>query len=192
LVNLFIHQDYTHPGQAGQVEIRDERTIFYNAGASLVSPEGLLDGGKSTSRNAIISRALRLIGFAELSGSGLYAVHKLWRKERRVPPKIESSTEANTFTLTFEWLLSVEEVDEFWKEKLGVKLTRKQADVISRLAKDRTLSLEEIAVASEQNATDAKAAIEYLILQGMVEESRGKFTLRPDLIELAAGRETAG
>jgi hypothetical protein len=26
----------------------------------------------------------------------------------------------------------------------------------------------------------------------MVEESRGKFTLRPDLIELAAGRETAG
>ncbi|MEP6670273.1 MAG: ATP-binding protein [Chthoniobacter sp.] len=191
LVNLFIHQDYTHPGQAGQVEIRDERTIFYNAGASLVSPEGLLDGGKSTSRNAVISRALKLIGFAELSGSGLYAVHNLWRKAHGVPPKIETSTEANTFTLTFEWLLPVEEVDEFWKEKLGVKLTGKQADIISLLAKHGASTLEQIAAAGKLSADDAKAAIDYLALQGLVEGVDGKFTLRADLAQLAANRGQA-
>jgi DNA-binding MarR family transcriptional regulator len=191
LVNLFIHQDYTHPGQAGQVEIRDERTIFFNAGASLVSQEGLLDGGKSSSRNAIISRALRLIKFAELSGSGLYAVHNLWRKEHRVPPKVESNTEANTFSLTFEWLLPVEDVDEFWKEKLGVKVTAKQADIIALLATDGTSTLEEVGAAGKLEAGDAKAAIDYLVLQGLVEGSEGKFTLRADLVQLAAIRGQA-
>jgi DNA-binding MarR family transcriptional regulator len=191
LVNLFIHQDYGYAGLAGQVEIRDERTIFFNAGASLVSPEGLLDGGKSTSRNAVISRALKLIGFAELSGSGLYAVHKLWRKTHGVPPKIESNTAANTFTLTFEWLLLTEEVDEFWKEKLGVKVTAKQADIISRLAKDGTMTLEQIAVAGKLEASDVKVAIDYLALQGLVEESDGTFTLRADLVQLAAIRGQA-
>lgn len=191
LVNLFIHQDYGHAGLAGQVEIRDERTIFFNAGASLVSPEGLLDGGKSTSRNAVISRALKLIGFAELSGSGLYAVHKLWRKTHGVPPKIESNTAANTFTLTFEWLLPTEEVDEFWKEKLGAKVTAKQAGVIALLAKVGTLNLEQIAAKSGMNAAETKAAVDYLTLQGLTTETDGTLKLREDLVALAGAREQA-
>jgi len=104
LVNLFIHQDYTHSGMAGQVEIRDNQTIYFNPGMSLVSMDGLLDGGKSTSRNPVVSRAMRLIGFAELAGSGLYTVNSVWRKSRGLAPKIDSNTQTNTFTLTFDWL----------------------------------------------------------------------------------------
>ena len=89
LVNLFIHQDYTNGGVSGQVEIREDRTIFHNAGISLVSAEGLVDGGKSTSRNSIISRALRLIGFAELAGPGCTPC--IQRGERHAGVRLRSS-----------------------------------------------------------------------------------------------------
>lgn len=188
LVNLFVHQDYTHPGIPGQVEIRDDRTIFYNAGASLVSQEGLLDGGKSTSRNAVVSRALKLIGFAELSGSGLYAVHKLWRKTHGIAPKIDSDKKANTFSLTFEWLLTPEDVDSFWKEKLGVTLSSRQAAMIGQLAKEGPLTLEQLMSANDLDPEAAGAALKYLAIQGFVSEQDEKFVLRQDIVDLASKR----
>lgn len=191
LVNLFIHQDYTHAGVAGQVEIRADRTSFHNAGMSLVSDEGLVDGGKSTSRNAVISRALRLIGFAELAGSGLYAVHTAWRKARRRPPKIESNATANTFTLTLDWRPMEERIDEFWKQKLGVKLTPEQAGILSVLVTPEPFTLEQIASATGIYLSDAKAATDYLKLQGLITEADGKFALRADLAKLAANRGQA-
>jgi len=193
VVNLFIHQDYTHAGVAGQVEIRDDRTIFHNAGMALVSDEGLVDGGKSTSRNAVISRALRLIGFAELAGSGLYAVHTAWRKARRRPPKIESNATANTFTLTLDWRPMEERIDGFWKQKLGVKLTPEQAGILSVLVTPEPFTLEQIASATGIYLSDAKAATDYLKLQGLVVGAEGKFALRADLAHLAANRgQTSG
>jgi hypothetical protein len=189
LVNLFIHQDYTNAGVAGQIEIRDDRTIFHNAGMSLVSAEGLVEGGKSTSRNAVISRALRLIGFAELAGSGLYAVHTAWRKAHRRPPKIESNAEANTFTLTLDWRPLGERIDEFWKQKLGVRLSPEQASILSVLVTPEPFTLEQIASAAGMHLSDAKAATDYLKLQTLIVEAEGKFALRPDLAQLAAYRE---
>ncbi len=72
LVNLFIHQDYEDPTTVAQIEITQDQTMFFNAGRSLVSNTALVDGGKSQSRNPLISRALRLIGFAEIAGSALF------------------------------------------------------------------------------------------------------------------------
>ncbi len=57
-------------------------------------------GGKSQSRNPILSLALRLLSFAEFAGSGLREVHLAWRQVRRRPPTIKSDDEANTLTLT--------------------------------------------------------------------------------------------
>ena len=189
MVNLFIHQDYTNPGVAGQVEIRDDRTIFHNAGKSLVSAEGLVDGGKSTARNPIISRALRLIGFAELAGSGLSAVHTAWRKARRRPPKIESNANANTFTLTLDWRPLEEQIDDFWKQKIGVKITPEQAAILSVLVTPEPFTLEQIASACGLYLNDAKAATDYLKLQALITEEKGKYSLRPDLAKLAADRK---
>jgi predicted HTH transcriptional regulator len=191
LVNLFMHQDYTNAAVAGQVEITDDRTIFHNAGCSLVSAEGLVDGGKSTARNSLISRALRLIGFAELAGSGLYAVHSAWRKARRRPPKIESNSSANTFTLTLDWRPLEEQIDEFWMNKLGVKLNPQQAAVLSILVTPEQFTLEQIASASGMYVGDAKAAIEYLKLQELIVPTEDKFGLRSDLYELAGNRDEA-
>jgi DNA-binding MarR family transcriptional regulator len=183
LINLFIHQDYTHSGMAGQVEIRENQAVFFNPGRSLVPLEGILDGGKSTSRNPVVSRAMRLIGFAELAGSGLYVVRNEWRKTRGVAPKIESNAEANTFSLTFDWILSAEGFDEYWKEKLGVKLTSAQASILPALA-GGPLTPDRIAAATGMNASDTDAAIKHLRVQTLIIEDAGKFSLRPDVLSL--------
>jgi predicted HTH transcriptional regulator len=189
LVNLFIHQDYSNPGVAGQVEIREDRSIFHNAGKALVSDEALVDGGKSTSRNSLISRALRLIGFAELAGSGLYAVHRAWRDAKRRPPMIESNAGANTFTLTLDWRPLKQSVDGFWKQKLGVKITPEQANIMSLLSNPESFTLEQIASATGLYLSDAKEAVAYLKLQMLVTQEDNVFRLRSDLAELAANRE---
>jgi predicted HTH transcriptional regulator len=170
------------------VEIRENQTIFFNPGKSLVPFEGLLDGGKSTSRNPVVSRALRLIGFAELAGSGLYVVRNEWRKTRGVAPKLESSPEANTFTLTFDWVPSAERVDEFWKEKLGVKLTPEQARLLPLLASG-PLSIEKVASVSGLSLPDTQAAVDYLKIQALVVETMRGLALRSDLPELIASRK---
>lgn len=183
LVNLFIHQDYTHSGMAGQVEIRENQTLFFNPGKSLVPLEGILDGGKSTSRNPVVSRAMRLVGFAELAGSGLFAVRNEWRKTRGVAPKIESNVEANTFALTFDWVPSVQGFDEYWKEKLGVKLTSSQASILSALG-DGPLTGVEIGSAVSMNAADTNSAIQHLAVQTLIIEEGGKYSLRSDILQL--------
>src|SRR4030095_16411165 len=86
LVNVFIHQDYSDSSAAAQIEIQSERSTFFNPGRSLVSGTALLEGGKSQARNPLIARALRLIGFAELAGSGLRELQRVWRNAKRRPP----------------------------------------------------------------------------------------------------------
>jgi hypothetical protein len=189
MINLFIHQDYTDKRSAGSIEIRPDRAVFHNPGDSLVSDEGLMDGGRSTCRNAIISRALRLIGFAELAGSGLVTLSTAWRNAKRRPPLVESSAKANTFTLTLDWRPLEERIDDFWKQKLGVKLTPEQAAILSVLRTPGGFSVQEIASAVDVYLKDARAALQYLKVQGLVCLVDKKYTLRPDLVELAANRK---
>ena len=180
LVNMFIHQDYAHSGMAGQVEIRDNQAIFFNPGMSLVSIDGILDGGKSTSRNPVVSRAMRLIGFAELAGSGLYEVRNVWRKSRGLAPKVDSNPQANTFTLTFDWILVAEDVDTYWREKLGVKLTAAQAAILPVLVSGPS-TVHRIAAEVGRDEAEVSTEREYLKLQALGSEAEGKLVLRTDI-----------
>ena len=127
LVNLFIHQDYSDRSAAAQIELTPDRAVFFNAGRSLVTAEGLIQGGKSQSRNPLVARALRLVGFADLAGSGLRELQRVWRSAKRRPPKIVSDKTANTFTLTLDWREVPNTYDKFWKDRLGVQLTGQEA-----------------------------------------------------------------
>jgi len=186
LVNLFIHQDYNDRSTAGQIEHTPERTQFFNAGKALVSPAALVDGGKSQSRNPLISRALRLIGFAELAGSGLREVHTVWRNAHRRPPAIESNEDANTFTLTLDWRPRPEEVDPFWLNQIGVKLTPAQAQALQLAADPAGTSVEEIASALGLLYEDAQALARYLKTQVLVHEVQGRLHLTDHLKALVA------
>lgn len=184
LVNLFIHQDYTDVRTVAQIEISGNRATFFNAGKALVSSDALIEGGKSQSRNPIISRALRMIGFAELAGSGLRELHRVWRDAKRRPPRIESSPASNTFTLTLDWRPIAVVADKFWKEKLGVKISPEQVAVLSILGEPDGFTVEEVASAQGMLVEDARAAIKSLEKQGLVEENKKRYSVKEHLRSL--------
>ena len=192
LVNLFIHQDYSAGGPSAQIEIGPYLSVFHNAGASLVSAEGLIDGGFSTSRNPIIARALRLIGFAELAGSGLRAVHQAWRQASRRPPEVDSNASANTFTITLDSRLVAPPVDAFWQQRLGVKLTHEQAKALEVLHALDALTASQVASGANLRLTQAQHALAYLKVQALVIETEGRFHLRPDIAPLLVQKDSNG
>jgi hypothetical protein len=184
LINLFIHQDYGDPSAAAQVEVAPERTVFFNAGKSLVSAAGLVEGGKSQARNPLIARALRLIGFAELAGSGLRELQRVWRGAQRRPPRMESEEAANTFTLALDWRPVPDVYDRFWKDRIGVRLNPAQAIILNLAFDPSGVGPKEAASATGLELSAAEEALAYLKLQVLVEERKGRYPVRPDLREL--------
>ena len=185
LVNLFIHQDYSDPSMAAQVEITPDRTLFFNPGNSLVNKVALASGGKSQSRNPILSRALRLIGFAELAGSGLREVHRAWRQVRRRPPAIESDDGANTFTLTLDWRTLPDIADDFWKKRLGVSLSPQQSQALLLCSDPFGASVEEVASFLGVPPDAAAEVCQALVKEVLVHEKDGRFYIKDHLQPLA-------
>ena len=183
LVNQFIHQDYGDSSAAAQIEFSPSRVMFFNTGYSLVSDDNLIEGGKSQARNPLIARALRLIGFAELAGSGLRALHGAWRKARRRPPAMESDRESNTFTLTLDWREIPNAWDEVWKERLGVQLTSHQAEVLNLARDPAGISIHQAAAGTGLPLPEIQEIIRHLTHQVLVEERDGRVHLQPHLRE---------
>lgn len=184
LINLFIHQDYGDPSAAAQVEVAPERTLFFNTGKSLVSASSLLEGGKSQARNPMIARALRLIGFAELAGSGLRELQRVWRGAQRRPPRMETNPAANTFSLTLDWRSVPDAYDRVWRDRIGARLTSEQATILNVALDPAGIGPEEAASATGLELDAARDALEFLKLQVLVEERRGRYHVRPHLREL--------
>lgn len=184
LVNLFIHQDYSDQRTVAQIEIRPERAIFFNAGKSLVGTTALAEGGKSQSRNPLISRALRLIGLAELAGSGLRAIYHAWAGEKRRPPVYESNSAANSFTLTLDWRPMPEIADIFWKQRLGVSISPQESAVLILASEPDGVSIERIAAAQSLLIDEARSLVQRLLKEGLVEERKGLVTAKEHLREL--------
>ena len=146
-----------------------------------MSDKGLAEGGKSQSRNPIISRALRLIGFAELAGSGLAEIHRAWREAKRRPPKTESSSSANTFTLTLDWRPLNIVYDEFWRSKLGAKVTTEQAKILAVIDDPEGFTVQEIASAQGMFVDDMLSDLNALVLNGLADKSNGKYQIKKHL-----------
>jgi hypothetical protein len=181
LVNQFIHQDYDDRSAAAQVELVPNRAMFFNTGYSLVTTEHLTDGGKSQARNPLIARALRLIGYAELAGSGIRALQYEWRNAKRRPPVIESDRDGNTFTLTLDWREVPNAYGEVWKKKIGVQLSPEQATILNIATDPGGISEHQAAAGSGLNLDDAKEVLRFLVHQVLLEEQDGRFHLKPHL-----------
>jgi len=190
LVNLFIHQDYGDARTAGQIEIAPDRAMFFNAGKSLVDDPALAEGGRSQSRNPLISRALRLIGFAELAGSGLREVQQAWHEARRRPPVITSDTTDNTFTLTLDWRSAPDTSDAFWREKLGVTLSSPEAQALGLSADPNGVTINQIAAAQGLLIDDAHALAQGLVKKGLVQERDGAIYIQDHLKPLVEQSQT--
>lgn len=183
LVNQFIHQDYSDPSAAAQVTLLARRAVFFNPGYSLVSADALVDGDRSQARNPLIALALRLIGYAELGGSGIRVLQHEWRRVRRRPPLLETDRKANTFTLTLDWREVPNAYDRFWKDSIGARVTAEQALILD-LATDPTgITARQAASGTGLPLDDAREALAYLVRQVLLEEKEGRCHLAAHLRE---------
>ncbi|WP_147407767.1 hypothetical protein [Rhodopseudomonas palustris] len=183
LVNQFIHQDYADQTTCARVIIRPHETVLFNAGHSLVDVARLEDGGSSQARNPLVARAVRLVGFAEIAGSGLRLLHSAWRGAHRPLPQILSNREANNFTLTLDWRPLAEPHDELW-HRLGVRLSLSQAEILRLVKLQPDATLEALTEASGMKADAVLADLEYLELQKLLECRGGQYAVAEHLREI--------
>ena len=183
LVNQFIHQDYADQTACAQVIIRPHETILFNAGHSLVDVARLEDGGGSQARNPLVARAIRLIGFAEIAGSGLRLLHNAWRGAHRPPPRIVSDRDANNFTLTLDWRPLSDLHDEL-RHRLGVKLTMSQANILRFVKSQPNTTLEALSKAFGMTADSVRADLNHLELQRLLECRDDQITVAEHLREI--------
>lgn len=190
LINLMIHQDYSDSRTVAQIELEPDRTTMVNAGASLVSQEELNDGGTSTARNPLVARALKLIGFAELAGSGLREAHRLWRNARRQPIVVASDDTNNRFRIVLDSRLLKVVADTFWQQHLGVKLSPEQARVLSLLSASlEGMSFAELCAGTGYRSKELQQLCDYLVMQQLIDRDEDHYRLKPHLIELAKQRK---
>lgn len=190
LINLMIHQDYSDPRTVAQIELEPDRTTMVNAGASLVSQEELNDGGTSTARNPLVARALKLIGFAELAGSGLREAHRLWRNARRQPIVVASDDTNNRFRIVLDSRPLKVVADTFWQQHLGVKLSPEQARVLSLLSASlEGMSFAELCAGTGYHSKEVQQLCDYLVMQQLIDRAEDHYRLKSHLIELAKQRK---
>ena len=182
-VNQTVHQDYRDTTAAAQIEIHPSKVTVFNAGYSLVATEKLLDGGKSQSRNPLIARALRSIGFAEISGSGIRAVHRACQQARRKAPTFESDQAANTFALTLDWSEAGTDVDNYWQTLVGVHLTEHQAAVLNVVVQAPSVTIPIIETATGLDTEAVIEALDFLVVQVLIEQDESNYRLAQHLRE---------
>jgi len=186
LVNLIIHQDYADPRTTAQIELQPHRTLMVNAGAALISEQELADGGTSTARNPLIARALKLIGFAELGGSGLREVYRVWRNADRRPPIVRSDEDRNRFRIELDSRPLQRLEDDFWKQRLGVTISPEEAQILGLLGNTGgSMTVYDVACGCGGLYADVQAMCDRLQFQGLLQHDNDTYRLQPHLQELA-------
>ena len=183
LVNQFIHQDYSDPSAAAQLTLLPQRAVFFNPGYSLVSTDALVDGDRSQARNPLIALALRLIGYAELGGSGIRVLQHEWRQIHRRPPLLETDRKANTFTLTLDWREVPDAYERFWKDSIGAQVTAEQALILDLATAPTGITAQQAAGGTGLLLDDAREALAYLVRQVLLAEKEGRYHLAGHLRE---------
>ncbi len=168
LTNVFIHQDYADQRSCARIIIRPDETELFNAGYSLTAVERLEEGGGHQARNPLVARALRLMGFAEIAGSGLRVLHAAWRGASRPPPLISSDRQANSFSLRLSWRPVADVYDELWLRR-GVKVTPTQAKIIERAGEPGGVTEQTLAEVLGLPSDSLSADIRHLVLQALIE-----------------------
>jgi hypothetical protein len=178
LTNMFIHQDYADQRSCARIIIRPHETELFNAGYSLTAVERLEEGGAHQARNPLIARAFRLMGFAEIAGSGLRVLYAAWRGAGRPPPFISSDRNSNSFTLRLSWRPVEDVYDEQWLRR-GVKVTPMQAKIIECLSGPAGMTEQALAEALNLQSETLSGDIRHLVVQALIERCDERYAIAP-------------
>jgi predicted HTH transcriptional regulator len=184
LINQIIHQDYQDASAPAQIIIAHESVTFFNVGYSLIPTDSLIQGWKTHPRNPLIARALRLIGFADLRGSGLQELQRVWRTANQRPPTFTSNKDENNFTLVLDWRPVKNAYDEFWKTTIGVSLSPEQAQILNLTADPSGITLEQGVSGSGLSFESTRTIFQYLMTQALIEQREGRYYVKEHLRQL--------
>ncbi|WP_196814785.1 ATP-binding protein [Mesorhizobium sp. L103C131B0] len=176
LMNLLIHQDYADQRTCARIILRSDETVLSNAGHSLVAVERLEEGGAHQARNPLVARALRLVGFAEIAGSGLRMLHTAWRGAHRPPPAISSDRDSNSFELRLDWRPAEKLYDEKWSRR-GIKLTPAEVKIIDLAKSPGGVTLQTLCETLGLAPEAVKTATSHLVVQALIEVSGERYVI---------------
>ncbi len=184
ILNQFVHQDYHDPRGAAQIEVSSEGVTFFNMGYALIPPNLIIQGGRSQSRNPLIARALGLIHFVELGGTGLRELQRAWRTANQRPPVFNSNKDENNFSLALDWRPVKDAYNKFWKEKIGVTLTEDQARLLNLLADPAGITLDQGVSGTGFTYESTDLIFRDLITQALIEQRDGRYFVKAHLRDL--------
>ena len=137
LINAITHRDYSLEGQGIEIFVYDDRMEVQSPG-SLLSTVDLNELKKLTgvheSRNALLARVLREVGYVREMGEGIRRIFRLFNDADFVPPDIQSTPSKFMITLHYKSVFSAE--DQHWLAGFRrLKLTREEM-LVALLGKD--------------------------------------------------------
>lgn len=140
LINAIAHRDYSIEGQGIEVYIYSDRLEVLSPGELLssIKIEDLkAQKGVHQSRNSLIARTLREIGYMRELGEGMRRIYNLMKNNDLLPPELNSGNKTFSVTLFQKHTYSTQE--KLWLSNFNhLDLSREQKTVV-RLGCDSKL-----------------------------------------------------
>lgn len=171
LTNAITHRDYSLEGQGIEILIFDDRMEIRSPGGLLssVALEALRDlRGTHESRNALIAKTLKEMGYVREMGEGMRRIFRLMRDADLVPPELQS--EPGRFCMALHHKSVFSDADQRWLDEFKpFKLTREEM-LIALLGKDGTLL-------SPQQIYDRLDLVDWDVYRSIIEQIQAKGVL---------------
>ncbi len=146
LVNAIAHRDYSNEGRGIEVRVYSNRL-------EITSPGGLLSSiniedlrkltGVHQSRNSLLSRVLREVGYMRELGEGMRRIYELMKSNDLTPPELYSDHGVFRVVLHHRFIYSREE--KLWLDAFeGLELSREQKTIVLLGYNNHTISPKEI------------------------------------------------
>lgn len=132
LVNAIAHRDFSEEGRGIEIYVFDDRMEVKNPGSLLssVSIEELLKlQGAHQSRNALVARVLRELGYMRELGEGMRRMFDLMRVNELIPPELQSSGKSFIVTLRHNTIYNQQQL--LWLQQFdNFNLTREEKAIV--------------------------------------------------------------
>ena len=146
LINAITHRDYSSEGQNIEILIYDDRMEVNSPGALLSTVE-ISDlkklSGVHESRNALVARVLREVGYVREMGEGMRRIFSLFRDADLVPPDLFA--ERNKFSIILHYKSVFSPEDQHWLSGYKrLQLTRDEMLVVLQGKEGQLISPQQI------------------------------------------------
>ncbi|MBU7018411.1 MAG: putative DNA binding domain-containing protein [Theionarchaea archaeon] len=146
LINAIAHRDYSMEGRGIEVHVCSNRLEIISPGALLSSIriEDLKElRGIHQSRNSLVAKVLREVGYMRELGEGIRRMYELMHDNDLSPPELYTDSSIFKVTLLHKYIYSREE--RIWLENFEeLNLSREQKTVVRLGYNDRLISPKEI------------------------------------------------